>query len=190
MLERIMLINRGEASDALATHRDDHLATVGGVPHVPTEVIMELAYANLMFEFVVWRHCAQYRHPTGTRRHRRAAVAKLIAAARSTRTRLPPPGGRGRLGGRALAANADFCSPWRIGGSSSQRLGAQTATQGKSGRRAGDSGVRSLGRSRVTTLGIPHLTAIAVSLTITRSPPHPDRAASVDATRLERERGS
>ncbi len=67
-----MLINRSEASDPLATHRDNHLATVRGMPHVPTEVIMELAYANLVFEFVVWRHCAQYRHHTDTP----AAVAK------------------------------------------------------------------------------------------------------------------
>ena len=57
-----MPIDRSKASDALATHRDDHLTAVGDVPHVPAQMVMKLAHADLTLEFILWRHSIQYRH--------------------------------------------------------------------------------------------------------------------------------
>jgi hypothetical protein len=57
-----VLIYRCQASDPLAAHRDDHLATICDVSHISAEVIVKLAHTHLIFENLMWRHEFEYKH--------------------------------------------------------------------------------------------------------------------------------
>jgi hypothetical protein len=58
--EGVAHLERREPRDALATHRHDDLSACGGVPYVATELIVQLAHADLGLQlYTMWRHAHQ-----------------------------------------------------------------------------------------------------------------------------------
>jgi hypothetical protein len=48
--ERVSFVHRGKPGDAPATHRHNHLATLRGMLHVPTQLIVQLTDTNFLLQ--------------------------------------------------------------------------------------------------------------------------------------------